>query len=146
MRVANHVVLRDGAAYDAMPPYPRAGGKRLGHCPSQQPALACVGATKLTKILDILPPYPRRLRWFYLITCGRVHALIRRGSVRRPQKFGGPFTLFNRQGGDGLTQLLDGGPLAVSVLHVWPASRGCSHSLATGCEWLVRSRSYFALV
>ena len=88
----------------------------------------------------------RCLRWFCFNTCGRVHALMIRGSLRRPQKFGGPVALFNRQCGDGLTQLLDGGPLAVSVLHVWPASRGCSHSLATGCEWLVRSRSSFALV
>ena len=98
MRDANHVVLRDGAAYDAM------------------------------------PPCPRRLRWFYFNTCGRVHTLTRRGSVRRRQKFGGPVALFDRQGGDGLTQLPDGGPLAVSVLHAYWPSRS------------LRSLSIFALV
>ena len=66
--------------------------------------------------------------------------------MRRRQKFVDPFTLFDRQGGDGLTQLLDRGPLAVAISHAVQASRGCSHSLATGREWLVRSRSSLALV
>jgi len=71
---------------------------------------------------------------------------MRRGSVRRRQKFVDPFALLDRQGGDGLTQLPDGGPLAVTILHAVQASRGCSHSLFSGSEWLVRSRSSFALV
>ena len=87
----------------------------------------------------------RCLRWFCFNTCGNVHALGIRGSVRRGQKFLDPFALLDAQGGDGLPQLPDAGPLAVAILHA-VASRGCSHSLATGGEWLVRSSSYFALV
>lgn len=87
----------------------------------------------------------RRLFWFCFNTCGRVLTLGIRGSVRRRQKFVDPFTLLDAQGGDGLPQLPDAGPLAVAILHA-VASRGCSHSLFSGSEWLVRSRSSLALV
>ena len=64
----------------------------------------------------------RCLRWFCFNTCGNVHALGIRGSVRRGQKFVDPFTLLDAQGGDGGTQLPDASPLAVAILHAVQAS------------------------